>query len=135
MSTQTVPKVVPKLPVQRRERLDSLTNPLPRPPPRVNQNKPLKCTDPTCESTGIVNEDDKLICESCGTVISEYSMVTDVQYGVTSNGRNVVHGHHVGADQAYNRNAMLFDRNRQTNSEENTNLAGRIKLQSRSVPS
>ena len=52
-------------------------------------------------------------------------MVTDVQYGMTSSGRHIVHGNHVGADQAYNRNAMLYDRNKQTSSEETTNLAGK----------
>ena len=57
-------------------------------------------------------------------------MVTDVQYGLSNTGRHVVHGHHVGADQAYNRNGMLYDRNKQTNSEEVTNLAGKLTVQS-----
>ena len=52
-------------------------------------------------------------------------MVTDIQFGMADNGRYVVHGHHVGADQAYNRNGMLYDRNKQTSSEEVTNLAGK----------
>lgn len=118
-------KAVPKPPARRRERLDSLSNPQPRPPPQLRQNKPLKCPDPTCACSGFTNEDDKVICETCGAVVQEYSMVTDIQYGVSGSGRAVVHGHHVGADQAYNRNGMLYDRNRQVSSEEVTNLAGK----------
>ena len=52
-------------------------------------------------------------------------MVTDVQYGLTGSGRHIVHGAHVAADQAYNRGGNLYDRNKQTTSEEVTNMAGR----------
>ena len=120
---------MPRRPGPRRERLDSISNPQPRPPPGLQRRKePLKCPDPNCKSEGFSEEDSKLICLTCGAVVTEFTMVTDVQYGLTSGGRHVVHGHHVGSDQAYNRNGMLFDRNKQTTSEEVTNLAGRYSL-------
>ena len=123
----TVAKAVPKPrpPGQRRERLDSLSNPQPRPPIGSRRKEPLQCPDPSCKGDEFGEEDGKKLCLVCGAVVSEFSMVTDVQYGLTGSGRHVVHGAHVAADQAYNRNGMLYDRNKQTTSEEVTNMAGR----------
>lgn len=125
MSTtiKAVPK--PRPPGPRRERLDSLSNPQPRPPIGSRRKEPLKCPDPTCKGDEFGEEDGKKLCLVCGAVVSEFSMVTDVQFGLTGSGRHVVHGAHVAADQAYNRGGNLYDRNKQTTSEEVTNMAGR----------
>ena len=121
----TIPKAKPRPPGPRRERLDSLSNPQPRPPIGSRRKETLKCPDPSCKGDEFGEEDGKKLCLVCGAVVSEFSMVTDVQYGLTGSGRHVVHGAHVAADQSYNRNGMLFDRNKQTTSEEVTNMAGR----------
>lgn len=126
MSTQ--PKVTPKRPGQRHPRLDSLNNPQPRPPPQAQQLGPDVCPNPECQSTNSEVEDHKVICSDCGAVIREHDMVTDVQYGLSSSGNHVVHGHHVGADQAYVRNGDVFDRNKALTSIEVTNVTGKVVL-------
>lgn len=107
-------------------RLDSLKNPQPRPLPRLKTRKvPDSCPNPECACTEIINEDSKNICKDCGTVISEDDMVTDVQYGLGSVGNHVIHGKHVGNDQAYNKEGDVFDRHRAMDSEELTNMRGK----------
>lgn len=125
MSTtvKAVPK--PRPPGPRRERLDSLSNPQPRPPIGLHRKEPLKCPDPMCKGDDFGEEDGKMLCLVCGAVVSEFSMVTDMQYGLTGSGRHIVHGAHVAADQSYNRGGNLYDRNKQVTSEEVTNMAGR----------
>lgn len=65
----------------------------------------------------------------CGCVLKEHHLVTDVQFGLASAGNHVVHGHYVGDDQAYSRNAHQYDRNRALNSMEITILTGELFLQ------
>ena len=84
----------------------------------------MACPNPDCTSTEFEEEDNKVLCADCGSVVRDMDMVTDLQYGLSAGGGHVVHGHHVGADQAYVRNGDLFDRNRALTSEELTNLAG-----------
>ncbi|KAL9102362.1 MAG: hypothetical protein Q9163_002484 [Psora crenata] len=122
------PRASPRPPGQRHPRLDSLNNPQPRPRPRAQKQTPDKCINPDCSSPAVlIIEDNKLVCESCGTVADDSpALVTDLQYGVSNaTGQHVVHGHHVAAEAAYVRNADLFDRNRQISSLEITNLAGK----------
>ena len=74
----------------------------------------------------MIIEDAKLVCESCGTVADDSpDLVTDLQYGL-DNGRHVVHGHRVGAESGYARNADFRDGNRQTTSLEYTNMLGEL---------
>lgn len=86
-------------PRPRPQRLDSLSNPLSRPPPRIQRQVPEKCVNPECkEPDRLIHEDGKLICEGCGTVADDSTeLVTDLQFGLEG-GRAVLHGRHVAAD-------------------------------------
>ena len=108
----TKPK--PHQPRAPRERLASIKNPHPAPlssravPPRTTQparaqqkSKAYTCPNPACPAPNIVEDDDKRVCEGCGTVISDSNIVSEVTFGETSAGAAVVQGQHVGADQAY----------------------------------
>lgn len=107
-------------------RLDSLKNAQPRPRPRFKAREvPDSCPNPECSCTEIINEDCKNICKDCGTVISEDDMITDMQYGLGAAGNHVIHGKHVGNDQAYNKDGDVFDRHRAMSSEELTNMRGK----------
>jgi len=118
-------KITPRKPGDRPARLDSLKNPQPRPIPRAKQQEePEVCPNPDCSCTDFISEDNKTLCNDCGTVVKEDDMVTDIQYGLGSVGNHVVHGKHVGADQAYNRDGDVFDRNRHMSSEELTCMKG-----------
>jgi transcription factor IIIB subunit 2 len=68
--------------------------PIRRPPPappakRACPNK--ECTDPKIEDG---------ICENCGTIVDDSNIVSEVQFGETSQGAAVVQGSYVGADQS-----------------------------------
>ena len=104
-------------------RLDSIRNPQPRPRPAAEI--PKECTNPECPESDVINEDSKLLCNTCGTVLQDFNMVTEVSYGIASGGQHVVHGHHVGADQAYARNADAMGRSRVMDSRELTASLGK----------
>ena len=96
------PRQSPRPSSGRVERLDSLQNPIPRPPPRVHRPMPTQCIDPDCASTHIEPEDSKLICQTCGTVaVDNLELVTDVTFGQEASGRAVLHGRHVAADATH----------------------------------
>ena len=131
------PRASPRPPGQRHPRLDSLKNPQPRPRPRAQKQTPDRCINPECTSPAVLTiEDNKLVCESCGTVADDSpDLVTDLQYGVSSaTGQHVVHGHHVAAESAYVRNADMLDRNRQTTSLESTNMIGQFQASPKYTP-
>ncbi len=101
------PKVAPKRQGQRLPRLDSLKNPQPRPPPQATiaqrNEAPTTCTNPECVESNLIDEDGKLICTSCGNVIQEMHIVSEISFAEASNGAATVQGSHVAADQSYAR--------------------------------
>ena len=108
------------------ERLDSLKNPQPRPPPQVTRVSKKDCPNKECNAKNNgVEEDGKLICRDCGTVIDESNMVSDVSYGLTTGGQHVVHGYHVGAAETRARRGDVLDKNRLYSSREMTKAHGK----------
>ena len=126
MSTERSLKVGSKRPQRPVARLDSINNPQPRPAPKITQPRIRDCPNPECreKDTGI-EEDGKSICGLCGTVIQELNMVSEVAYGLTGGGQHIVHGHRVGADQAYASRGEVVDRQRAMTSRDVTKAAGR----------
>ena len=89
---------------QRPQRLDSLKNPLPRLQLAEQAKKAHSkiCPNPDCQSTNVGEEDGNVICQECGTVVSESTIVTDeVQFVETSSGGHQAVGNSIGAGQAY----------------------------------
>lgn len=125
MSTAAPLKKGPKRPQRQVARLDSINNPQPRPPPQANIPRARDCPNPDCRQidTG-VDEDGKRICSLCGTVIQELNMVSELSYGLSTGGSHVVHGYHVGADQAYAKRGDVVDRSRMLNSQQMTEANG-----------
>lgn len=107
------------------ERLDSIKNPQPRPPPQTKKPQSQECTNPECNQKKAIEEDGKIICSGCGSVIDELTMVTEVTYGLAIGGQHIVHGYHVGADQAYARRGDVVDKTRAATSQEQTQQFGR----------
>jgi len=65
----------------------------PKPTKRACPNK--ECTDPQVEDG---------VCENCGTVVDDSNIVSEVQFGETSQGAAVVQGSYISADQGGSRN-------------------------------
>lgn len=142
----TKPK--PQKPRAPRERLASIKNPNPTPissksvPPRSAQharaqNKSARytCPNPSCPAPNIVDDDDKRVCEGCGTVISDSNIVSEVTFGESSAGAAVVQGQHVGADQAYAKSmGPAFKKAGGMESREITDMAGPSALINSSYP-
>ena len=128
MSTAAPLKKTPKRPQRPVARLDSIKNPQPRPAPQTKRPRARECPNPECgqKDTG-VDEDGKSICSACGTVIEELNMVSEVTYGLSSGGSHVVHGYHVGADQAYAKRGDVIDRTRMMSSQEMTAANGELR--------
>ncbi len=136
----TKPK--PRKPRGPRERLASIKNPNPAalssqpvPPrsaqPTRSQHKSTvyNCPNNACPAPNIVEDEDKRVCEGCGTVISDSNIVSEVSFGETSAGAAVVQGQHVGADQAYAKSmGPAFKRAGGMESREITDLAGPYTL-------
>lgn len=77
-----------------------------RNPPPTLRRAPAKvrtCPNPTCVDPKLEDIDDKRVCTSCGTVVSDSNIVSEVQFGETSSGAAVVQGSYVGADQSHAR--------------------------------
>lgn len=72
--------------------------PIRRPPPA----KPAKRACPNKECTDPKIEDG--ICENCGTIVDDSNIVSEIQFGETSQGAAVVQGSYIGADQGGARN-------------------------------
>ena len=124
MSVAVPIKKPPRRPQRPVERLDSIKNPQPRPPPQTKKPQSQECPNPECNQKKGVEEDGKIICTNCGTVIDELTMVTEVSYGLAIGGQHIVHGQHVGADQAYARRGDVVDKTRAATSQEQTQKFG-----------
>ncbi|KAK4696918.1 transcription factor IIIB 90 kDa subunit, partial [Lecanoromycetidae sp. Uapishka_2] len=125
MSTPT-PMKKPRRPPGPVVRLDSFSNPTPRPPPRSKKIISEDCPNPECKAKNSGEmEDGKSICNNCGTVISEGNLVSEVTYGLAAGGSHVVHGFHVAADQSVpNRAANYNEFQRKEDSRAQTETAG-----------
>ncbi len=88
-------------------RLDSFKNPQPRPPPQAKsaqrKNVPITCTNSQCTNPNVVEEDLVLVCVSCGSVVQESRIVSEVTFGENPTGGATLQGSHVAADQSYAR--------------------------------
>ena len=115
MSTR--PKAALRQPAQRvhRVRLDSIKNPQPRslpqiPRPATPQVKrpPIPtCTNKTCPKSDVDEDDGKLVCKTCGVVISDVQITQEITFGESSNGAAVVQGAYVGANEEHGRNSGM----------------------------
>lgn len=113
MSTTSTSKGVHRGPDGKPIRLDSLKNPLPRPPlqsKKLSRAQRLansrECPNEDCTDKDVGEEDGQLICRGCGTVVNDSNMVSEVMFGLSSTGGHIAHGAHVGADQSFARSAM-----------------------------
>lgn len=88
---------------QEMTRLKGVRNPPPirRRPVTANART---CPNPTCTDPRVEDCDDKRVCTTCGTLVSDSNIVSEVQFGETSSGAAVVQGSYVGADQSHARN-------------------------------
>ena len=108
------------------ERLDSLKNPQPRPPPQAIRVTNKDCPNKECNAKDSgVEEDGKTICRNCGTVIDELNVVSDLIFGLATGGQHVVHGYHVGAGETHARRGDVLDKNRLYSSREMTKAHGK----------
>lgn len=110
------PIAAPRRQGGRPARLDSLKNPLPRLPPHAKkQSRPQRmaasreCPNPDCTDKDVGEEDGQLVCRGCGTVVNDSNIVSEIMFGETSSGKQMVHGGHVGADQSYARSAQTLN--------------------------
>ena len=91
------------------QRLASLKNPRPRTVEpiksalhqTITQPGSTTCTNPVCGQSDVTSEDGNLVCQSCGTVVRDDHITSEVTFGETANGASVLQGSHVGADQAF----------------------------------
>ena len=119
MSNEPSLKKGPKRPQRPVARLDSIKNPQPRPIPQPKRVTVSACPNPDCGRTDTASEEDgKTICEACGAVISEANMVSDLTFGLVTGGQHIVHGFHVGADQAFAKRGDVVDRDRAMTSQQ-----------------
>lgn len=106
------PIAIPRKPAGRPVRLDSLKNPLPRFLPTKKQSRSQRmaasreCPNPDCTDKDVGEEDGQLVCRGCGTVVNDSNIVSEVMFGETSSGKQMVQGGHVGADQSYARSSQ-----------------------------
>lgn len=120
MSAAVPIKKPPRRPQRPVERLDSIKNPQPRPPPGPIRTQSQECPNPDCNAKKGVEEDGKIICSACGSVIDELTMVTEVTYGLATGGQHIVRGYHVSADQAFAKRGAVVDKTRAATSQEQT---------------
>lgn len=76
------------------------------PPKRPESKKPADtCPNPNCPDPRIIRDEDMKVCETCGAVVSEDTLVSEISFGETSAGAAVVQGSYVGADQTHTRSS------------------------------
>ncbi|KAI9704376.1 MAG: transcription factor TFIIIB subunit brf1 [Candelina mexicana] len=84
------------------QRLASIKN-----PPPVRRAQPQSavrtCPNPSCPDPQIDDVEGNRVCTTCGTLVSDSNIVSEVQFGETSSGAAVVQGSYVGADQSHAR--------------------------------
>ncbi|KAI9844038.1 MAG: transcription factor TFIIIB subunit brf1 [Sclerophora amabilis] len=61
------------------------------------------CPNPSCNDPHLEDVDDKRVCTSCGSVVSDSNIVSEVQFGDSASGAAVVQGSYVSADQSHTR--------------------------------
>ncbi|KAK6509845.1 transcription factor TFIIIB subunit brf1 [Arthrobotrys musiformis] len=86
------------------------------------------CPNPSCSNPSVEDIDDKRICTSCGTVVTESFIVSEITFGETSSGAAVVQGSYVGADQKHARSSGPFRRHGAAETREQVIANGRRKL-------
>ncbi|KAI9791312.1 MAG: transcription factor TFIIIB subunit brf1 [Peltula sp. TS41687] len=78
------------------------------PPPIIRRGRQATnsriCPNPSCTDPRVEDCDDKRVCMSCMTLVSDSNIVSEVQFGETSSGAAIVQGSYVGADQSHARN-------------------------------
>lgn len=109
-------------------RLKGVRNPPPihrRPTTATSKAKPA-CPNPSCRDPKIESHDDKRICVSCGTVVNESNIVSEVTFGEAASGAAILQGSYVGADQSHARSAPggMFKRAEGSNSRDVRNSNG-----------
>ncbi|KAF3404862.1 Transcription factor IIIB 70 kDa subunit [Talaromyces pinophilus] len=78
----------------------------PPPPKRPENKKPAEtCPNPSCPDPRIIRDEDMKVCETCGAVVSEDTLVSEISFGETMAGAAVVQGSYVGADQTHTRSS------------------------------
>ncbi|MCJ1244789.1 transcription factor TFIIIB subunit brf1 [Trapelia coarctata] len=117
MSSVIKSKAALKQPLQRpvRTRLDSIKNPQPRPMPgtvrqvakKPQKSKTLQCTNKQCPQSDVVEDDGKLVCQTCGVVVQDGQITSEIQFLDMANGGVAVSGSYVGANEAHARNSAL----------------------------
>ncbi|MCJ1473732.1 transcription factor TFIIIB subunit brf1 [Lambiella insularis] len=115
MSAKTKAAAAPKKQVTRIRavRLDSVKNPQPRRiPPAVQQasaqsGRPasLQCTNRHCPKSDVDEDDGKLVCKTCGVVVQDAQITSEVQFLDMSNGGVAVSGSYVGANEEHARSS------------------------------
>ena len=110
-------KAALKQPVQRlaRVRLDSIKRPQTRPVPQairqsssqVRKPASLSCTNKQCPKSDVVEDDGKLVCQSCGVVVQDGQITSEIQFLDMANGSVAVQGSYVGANEEHARNSAL----------------------------
>ncbi|MCJ1282530.1 transcription factor TFIIIB subunit brf1 [Xylographa opegraphella] len=113
----TKPKTALKQPAQRVRavRLDSVKNPQPRPVPKAvlqasaQSRRPstLQCTNKQCPQSDIDEDDGKLVCKTCGVVVQDGQITSEIQFLDMANGSVAVSGSYVGANEEHARNSAL----------------------------
>ncbi|EED19864.1 transcription factor TFIIIB complex subunit Brf1, putative [Talaromyces stipitatus ATCC 10500] len=79
---------------------------LPSPLKRPENKKPAEtCPNPNCPDPRIIRDEEMKVCETCGAVVSEDHLVSEISFGETSAGAAVVQGSYVGADQTHTRSS------------------------------
>lgn len=93
-----------------RARLETLNNSTRLSTPRIGRAPPKttpQCENPSCTRSDVIEEDGKLICRSCGFVLSDVQITQELTFGEAANGAAVVQGVYIGANEENARNTGL----------------------------
>lgn len=95
----SAPRAIPRPP---RERLASLKGSGKSQPIAAPRSKPVKRNGcPECGKDTLKDIDGMVVCGSCGTMISESNIVSEVTFGETAGGQAIVQGAFVGEGQRF----------------------------------
>lgn len=67
---------------------------------RTGNDTPPNMICSSCGEDSVVEMDAQTVCTTCGTVLSENGIVSEITFGETSGGAAMVQGSYVGADQS-----------------------------------